>query len=46
MIAQLLSPLAWGSPLGIGIFLILLNIAFFLFSLSLKNLDSINKKKK
>ncbi len=37
MIDALLSPMAWGSPLGVGIFLICLGFFIYLLSLADKN---------
>ena len=37
MMKALLSPAAWGSPLGVGIFLICLGIFIYILSLADKN---------
>ena len=42
----LLTPVAWGSPLGVGIFLICLGIFIYLLSLADKNKIITKKDKK
>jgi len=41
--------LSWGSPIGIGAFMVLITASFYLFSLAIKNLVAVeqqmNKKK-
>lgn len=37
MMTQLFSPIAWGSPLGVGLFLICLGLFIYLLSLADKN---------
>lgn len=37
---------SWGSPVGIALFLVGLSLSFYLFSLAVRNIDTIDTRRK